>query len=408
MTAPTRRTGNRDALMALLAADRGIDRRKFLKGVGAGSLLMLGGPALLAACSRDGGNGGDGDRSFTFANWPLYIDNVEDGWFETTSLEDFTEETGIAVEYLEEVNDNVDWFAKVQAQLQAGENIGRDLVVLTDWMASRMINRGWLEELDHSKIPNMSNLEPALQSPAFDPDRTYSLPWQTGFTAIGYNPNLTGRELTSINDIFDPEFAGRVSLLTESRDTLGLVMIGMGIDPATFTMDELHAAIDKIRPYVENGHIRRFTGNDYADDLVAGNLAACFAWSGDIVQLQLDNPDLQFVFPEEGLILWADNMLIPKNATNIDEAHEWMNYVYQPTVAAKIASWVNYIPPVVGTKDALLHLAAEMEDDELAELADNPLIFPSDDVLSKAHIFRGMTEEEERDMDEAFQGLIGA
>lgn len=215
MTAPTRRTGNRDALMALLAADRGIDRRKFLKGVGAGSLLMLGGPALLAACSRDGGNGGDGDRSFTFANWPLYIDNVEDGWFETTSLEDFTEETGIAVEYLEEVNDNVDWFAKVQAQLQAGENIGRDLVVLTDWMASRMINRGWLEELDHSKIPNMSNLEPALQSPAFDPDRTYSLPWQTGFTAIGYNPNLTGRELTSINDIFDPEFAGRVSLLTE-------------------------------------------------------------------------------------------------------------------------------------------------------------------------------------------------
>ena len=408
MTAPTRRTGNRDALMALLAADRGIDRRKFLKGVGAGSLLMLGGPALLAACSRDGGNGGDGDRSFTFANWPLYIDNVEDGWFETTSLEDFTEETGIAVEYLEEVNDNVDWFAKVQAQLQAGENIGRDLVVLTDWMASRMINRGWLEELDHSKIPNMSNLEPALQSPAFDPDRTYSLPWQTGFTAIGSNPNLTGRELTSINDIFDPEFAGRVSLLTESRDTLGLVMIGMGIDPATFTMDELHAAIDKIRPYVENGHIRRFTGNDYADDLVAGNLAACFAWSGDIVQLQLDNPDLQFVFPEEGLILWADNMLIPKNATNIDEAHEWMNYVYQPTVAAKIASWVNYIPPVVGTKDALLDLAAEMEDDELAELADNPLIFPSDDVLSKAHIFRGMTEEEERDMDEAFQGLIGA
>jgi len=408
MTAPTRRTGNRDALMALLAADRGIDRRKFLKGVGAGSLLMLGGPALLAACSRDGGNGGDGDRSFTFANWPLYIDTVEDGWFETTSLEDFTEETGIAVEYLEEVNDNVDWFAKVQAQLQAGENIGRDLVVLTDWMASRMINRGWLEELDHSKIPNMSNLEPALQSPAFDPDRTYSLPWQTGFTAIGYNPNLTGRELTSINDIFDPEFAGRVSLLTESRDTLGLVMIGMGIDPATFTMDELHAAIDKIRPYVENGHIRRFTGNDYADDLVAGNLAACFAWSGDIVQLQLDNPDLQFVFPEEGLILWADNMLIPKNATNIDEAHEWMNYVYQPTVAAKIASWVNYIPPVVGTRDALLDLAAEMEDDELAELADNPLIFPSDDVLSKAHIFRGMTEEEERDMDEAFQGLIGA
>jgi len=395
--------------MALLAADRGIDRRKFLKGVGAGSLLMLGGPALLAACSRDGGNGGDGDRSFTFANWPLYIDVVEeDGWFETSSLEDFTEETGISVSYLEEVNDNTEWFAKVQAQLQAGQNTGRDLVALTDWMADRMIRLGWVEELDHSKIPNFSNLESALLNVPFDDGRKYTLPWQSGFTAIGYNPNLTGRELTKLEDIFDPAFSGRVSMLTESRDTLGLVMLTMGIDPATFTMDELHQAIAKIKPYVDNGHIRRFTGNDYADDLVNGNLAVCFAWSGDIVQLQLDNPDLQFLFPEEGLMLWSDNMLIPKGATNIDEAHEWMDFVYRPEVAAKIASWVNFIPPVVGTKDALLEIAEEMEDEELAELADNPLIFPSQEVLANTHPFRGMSEDEEREMDEAFQALIGA
>ena len=206
----------------------------------------------------------------------------------------------------------------MQARLQAGENVGRDLVVLTDWMASRMIN-GWLEELDHSKIPNMSNLEPALQSPAFDPDRTYSLPWQTGFTAIGYNPNLTGRELTSINDIFDPEFAGRVSLLTESRDTLGLVMIGMGIDPATFTMDELHAAIDKIRPSWKTG-TSGATGNDYADDLVAGNLAASSPGRATSSSCSSTTPTCSSCSPR-GLILWADNMLIPKNATNIDEAH---------------------------------------------------------------------------------------
>lgn len=408
MTGPNRRTGSRDALLAMLAADRGVDRRRFIKGMGAGGLLMLGGPALLAACAREGGGNGDGDRAFTFANWPLYIDQVEDGWFETSSIEDFTEETGITVNYLEEVNDNNDWFGKVQAQLQAGNNIERDLVALTDWMAARFIRLGWCEELDHTKLPNMSNLEPALQSPSFDPDRTYTLPWQTGNTAIGYNPELTGRELTSINDIFDPEFAGRVSLLTESRDTLGLVMLGMGIDPSTCTMEEIHAAIDKIQPYVDNGHIRRFTGNDYGDDLVSGNLAACFAWSGDVVQLQLDNPELQFLVPEEGLMLWADNMLIPKGSTNQDEAHEWMNFVYQPRVAAKIASWVNFIPPVVGTKEALLELADEIEDEDLAALADDPLIFPDEATLEKSFIFRGLDETEEREMDDAFQALIGA
>lgn len=406
MSAPTRRTGNRDALMALLAADRGIDRRKFIKGVGAGGLLMLGGPALLAACSREGG--GDGDRSFTFANWPFYIDQVEDGYFETSSLEDFEAETGIHVEYLEEVNDNTEWFAKVQAQLQAGENIGRDLVALTDWMAARFIRLGWVEELDHSKIPNISNLEPSLQSPPFDPERKYTLPWQTGNTAIGYNPELTGRELTSINDIFDPAFEGRVSMLTESRDTLGLVMLGMGIEPETCTMDDIHAAIDKIQPYVDSGHIRRFTGNDYGSDLVSGDLAACFAWSGDVVQLQLDNPNLQFLIPEEGLMLWADNMMIPKGSTNVDEAHEWMNFVYEPRVAAKIASWVNFIPPVAGTREALLELAEEIDDEELAALADDPLIFPDEETKAKSHIFRGLSEEEEREMDEAFQALIGA
>jgi spermidine/putrescine transport system substrate-binding protein len=412
MTAPVRRKGNRDALIALLAADRGIDRRKFLKGMGAGTLLALGGPALLAACSRDGsngtGNGGD-ERSLTFANWPLYIDVVEDDWWwETSSIDDFEAETGIKMNYLEEVNDNTEWFAKVQAQLSAGQPTGRDLAALTDWMVDRLIRLGWLEKLDHSKIPNIANLETALAEAPFDPDRTYSLPWQSGFTAIGYNPNLTGRELTSLEDIFDPAFAGRVAMLTESRDTLGLVMLTMGIDPATFTMDELHQAIDKIKPYVDSGHIRRFTGNDYADDLVNGNLAVCFAWSGDIVQLQYDNPDLQFLFPEEGLMIWSDNMVIPKGAQNVDEAHEWMNFVYRPDIAAKIAAWVNFIPPVKGTKEALLAAAEEMEDEELADLANNPLIFPSQDILANTHIFRGMTEDEEREMDEAFQALIGA
>jgi spermidine/putrescine transport system substrate-binding protein len=409
-----RRSGNRDAMLALLASVNGVDRRQFLKGVGAGGLLMLGGPALLAACSGTSADcefasTGTGDNTrLNFANWPFYIDSVEDGWFDTSSLDDFTAATGIEVNYLEEVNDNNEWFGRVQAQLTACVDIQRDLTVLTDWMAARFIRLGWAEEIDMSKIPNSVNLEESLRSPGFDPNRDFTLPWQTGLTAIGYNPNLTGGELSSINDIFDPSLSGRVAMLTEMRDTLGLVMLGMDIDPAEASVDDAQAAVDKIQPYVDNGHIRRFTGNDYGDDLVAGNLAACFAWSGDVVQLQLDNPDLEFLVPEEGLMLWADNMMIPAGAANVEAAHAYMDYVYDPVVAAKIASWVNFIPPVAGARDALLALAEEIEDEELAELADDPLIFPDEETLGKTHIFKALDEEEDREFNDLFQALIGA
>lgn len=374
---------------------------------------MLGGPALLAACADEAGceftSTGTGDNTaLNFANWPFYIDVVEDGWFETSSLEDFEAETNIEVNYLEEVNDNHEWFGKVQAQMAACADIQRDLTVLTDWMAARFIRLEWAHELDKSQLPNAGNLVAALQSPSWDSDRSFTMPWQSGMTAIGYNPDLTGGELSSINDIFDPSLAGRVSMLTESRDTLGLVMLGMGIDPAEATMDDIRAAIAKIQPFVDNGHIRRFTGNDYGDDLVAGNLAAAFAWSGDVIQLQLDNPELQFLVPDEGLMLWSDNMLIPQGAANVEAAHTYINYVYDPRVAAKIASWVNFIPPVTGTRDALLTLAEEIEDEELAELADDQLIFPNENTMAKTHIFRGLDEEEERELDEAFQALVGA
>lgn len=415
MTRPIpRRRGNRDALLTMLATNR-IDRREFLKRMGAGGVLMLGGPALLAACGDDAGadcefeSTGTGDNTtLNFANWPFYIDVVEDGWFETSSIDDFTEATGITVNYLEEVNDNNEWFGKVQAQLASCSDIERDLTVLTDWMAARFIRLGWAHPIDKSKIPNSANLAESLRSPGFDPERQFTLPWQTGLTAIGYNPELTGRELTSINDIWDPAFAGRVSLLTEMRDTLGLVMLGLGIEPAEATVEDAEAAVAKIQENVDNGHIRRFTGNDYGDDLVAGNLAACFAWSGDVVQLQADNPDLRFLVPDEGLMLWADNMIIPQGAANVEAAHQWMDYVYDPRVAAKIASWVNFISPVTGSREALLDLAGEMGDDELAALADDPLIFPDEATLAQTHIFKSLDDEEERQFNDLFQAVIGA
>jgi spermidine/putrescine transport system substrate-binding protein len=401
---------------------QGIDRREFLKKAGGTGLFILGGSALLAACGVDGsettttlastGTTGTtaaaGTKKLVVANWPFYIDpGGDDSYFETSTLDDFMAETGIELEYIEEVNDNDGFFGKYQAPLSAGDNIGRDIAVLTDWMAARFIRLGWVDEINKANVPNAANLVDALKSPGFDPDRTYTLPWQSGFTAIGYNPALTGGELSSVNDIFDPAIAGSVSLLTEMRDTLGLVMLGMGLDPATFTMDEARQAMDKIQENVDNGQIRQFLGNDYTGELASGNLAAAFAWSGDIIQLQIDNPDLQFLIPDEGLMLWSDNMLIPKGATNKSEAEAFMNYFYDPVVAAKAESWINYISPVSGAQDALRQLGVEMDDEELAGIADDPLIFPDEATLAKTHIFRDLSEEEEIELNDLFAAVTG-
>ncbi len=419
---PPRRKGSLDAALAAMQSSN-IDRRRFLKHLGGGALL-LGGGSLLAACGVEGTSdttvattaaGGATTTAapatpteLNFANWPFYIDVTEDGYFETTSLEDFEAETGIKVNYIEEINDNDEFFGKVQAPLSQGQDIERDIAVLTDWMAARFIRLGWVEELDKTNIPNASNLVAALQSPGFDPERTYTLPWQSGLTAIGYDPNMTGRELTSINDIFDPAFAGKVTMLTEMRDTLGLVMLGLGIDPAQATVDDAKAATDRIAEAVAAGQIRSFTGNEYTVDLASGDAWVSFAWSGDVIQLQADNPDLQFLIPDEGLMLWSDNMLIPKGAANKLAAEMYMNYVYDPRVAAKIESWVNFICPVAGAADAMRELGAEIGDDDLVALADDALIFPDDATLAKTNVFKGLDEDEERQFNELFQAVIGA
>ena len=308
----------------------GLTRRRFLRNVGLG----VGGGALLAACgiggetepAPNGEAAPDDDEvggEFNFANWPFYIDVEED---EETSptLQQFEEEYGVTVNYLEEVNSNDEWFARFRTQLQQGEDIGRDMTVLTDWMAARLISFGWVEEIDEANVPNSANLLPALQDVAFDPGRRRSHTWQSGLTGIGYNPELTGRELFSINDLFEDDLAGRVTFLTEMRDTMALVLASIGADPADHTFAEYEEAIEKVRDAAERGQIRAFTGNEYAADLAAGNIAACMAWSGDIIQLQFDNPDLEFVVPAEGANLWSDNMVIPAGAqTPIHDHLAW-------------------------------------------------------------------------------------
>jgi spermidine/putrescine transport system substrate-binding protein len=378
-----------------------------------GGAALLGG-GLLSACGADPGgtteadsgeeveDRSDEDLTLNFSNWQLYIDVDEEDANLRPTLEQFTEETGVTVNYTEDINDNDSFYARISPQLRAGQDTGRDLMALTDWMAGRLIRQEFVQEINKDNTPNFpGNLLPALQNPSWDEERSFSAPWQSGFAGIAYNGAITG-EVRTIDELLSREdLRGRVTALLEWRDTVGLIMLGQGVDiSGDFTDDEFQAGIDALQKSVDAGQIRQFTGNEYSEGLASGDIAACFAWSGDVIQLQLDNPDLQFVIPEAGCTLWSDNMLIPVLAQHKKNAELLMNHYYDPGVAAELAAWVNYISPVDGAQEAMLELDPE--------LAENQLIFPTDETLERAYVFRGLTEEEEQSFTQAFNTVIGA
>jgi spermidine/putrescine transport system substrate-binding protein len=388
-----------------------ITRRQLLRRAAAGG-VTLSLPAFLAACGGDGGIEGQGaDTSaatttvaqelkdkLVFANWPLYIDVNEDT-NERPTLAQFTEETGVEVEYIEEVNDNEEWFGKYQAQLAAGDSIGRDIVVLSDWMAARMVRLGYVQKIDKEAIPNASNLQDALANPGWDPGREFSMPWQSGLTGIAYNKKELPDGVTTIDQLLtDPKLKGKVTVLTEMPDCMGHMISATGGDPAAVTEESFAAGIEMLQAAVDSEQIRRFTGNDYGDDLSSGNVVAAMAWSGDIVQLQLDNPNLEFVIPESGAHIWTDNMLVP-NGGDVFTASTYMNFVYDPAVAAEIEAYVNFICPVDGAQDEIRAI-----DESLAE---NPLIFPDSETLANTWIFDAEAADN-TEYKEQFQAVIGA
>jgi spermidine/putrescine transport system substrate-binding protein len=387
---------------------REISRRQLLRLGGAGALSM-GAAGLLAACGSgsalSGGtktvskvipNGKLGTQ-LNFSNWPLYID-VSHGKHPT--LEHFQKQFGVHVKYTEEINDNTEFFGKVHQQLANGSSGGRDIIVMTDWMAGKMIKLGYIQKLNKAALPNVQkNLIPALQHIDFDPHRDYSVPWQSGQTGLIIRKDKVG-DVKSVNEIFNPKYKGKVTMLTEMRDSVGLTMLGMGNDPTTGTLDQMLAAVDKINKYVKNGQIRRFTGNDYLKDLPNGDSWIVYGWSGDAVQLQSDNKNIQFVHPEEGFMLWTDNMLVPVGAPHPYTAEVFMNWIYQPKVEAPIEDYVNYVPPVAGTKQALEKIDPGV--------ANNPLIFPTPAVLAKGHAFKQLSPSDEDKLNSAFQQVIGA
>ncbi|HKX47675.1 MAG TPA: spermidine/putrescine ABC transporter substrate-binding protein [Gaiellaceae bacterium] len=366
------------------------------RGAAGGALLAF--PSILAACGGgDGGGGDDGGELATvlnFSNWPLYIDVDK-----PTTLQKFTQQTNIKVNYFEDINDNAEYFAKVQGPLSQGNSIDRDIFVFTDnsRFPGLLVSQGWVEELDKDLIPNITNLVDAQASPPFDPDRTYSLPWQSGMTGIAWNEDVTG-PVTSVQQLLeDPKLKGKVTMLQELADSVGLVMLQNGDDPGAVTDDTFNAAIDTVQAAVDSGQIRRFTGNDYTQQLTNGDLAAAVAWSGDVVQLLADNPRLKWAIPESGGMIWTDNMLIPTGGS-APTASTYMNFVYDPVIAAQIAAYVNYVTPVKGAREEL----AKSD----PETAGNPLIFPDDDTLAQVKQFDSEALDNEEYIT-LWQGVLG-
>jgi spermidine/putrescine transport system substrate-binding protein len=326
-----------------------------------------------------------------FSNWPLYIDRKV--------IRDFNRRFDAKLHYVEDINDNNEFFGKVRQELEQGRPTGRDLVALTDWMAARWIRLGYLEPIDKRNIPNVeANMIDGLRRPVFDRDRKFTAPWQSGITGLGYNRKEVG-ELRSMEQLFDPKYKGRVSFLSDARDSASLVMLMDGVKPEEAGLDEVMAAIDRIDEANGAGQIRRFTGNDYTTDLTKGNVVIAMAYAADLIQLKADNPNLDFAVPEQGAVRWSDNMMIPAKAEHPYGAEVWMNYVYEPEVAARITAYVGSISPVDGIQDLVAKKAPE--------LAENPLVFPDAETQSRLSGYPDLSPADERQMNERFAEVTG-
>ena len=290
-----------------------------------------------------------------FGNWPIYIDINEDTGGHPT-LDAFTQQTGIQVSYQEDINDNTEFFGKIQPDLAAGRSTGYDVIVPSDWMVAKMIRLGYLEPLDKSLLPNFqANAQDIFLNPWYDPGNQYSIPWQAGLVGIGYNPKLTGRDITSFNDLLDPAFAGRVGMFSEMIDTMSMTLLSLGVHPQDATLADVQAAQQKLLDAAQSGQFRSFYGNDYYDALASGDVALTMAWSGDISQMQLyDNPDVKFVVPQEGGLMFVDNMVIPNGAEHPGDAYALMDYWYTLDAAVPLTEYIGYYSPVKGVADRVL------------------------------------------------------
>jgi spermidine/putrescine transport system substrate-binding protein len=396
-----------------------ISRRSALRGAG-----LLGASAVLAACGVSGTSEDKQPQAsgfwasqtkagvLDFANWPLYMDQEKvGGKVIYPSLQDFTKETGIKVNYKEVINANESFLGKISPSLKAGQPTGWDLMVITNGtQLDRLLRQKFLVELDQSKLPNFQkNADPSIKNPSYDPGNKYTIAWQSGLTGLAYNPKLTKRPITSINDLFDPAFKGKITMFGDSEDFPTMMMIGLGIDPVTSTEEDWKRTAEEMKKL--KPQLRGFIDNaGEADVLSSGNAWISMAYSGDIYILNNSgSPDIKFVVPKEGAALWTDNMMIPKGAKHPLDAITYMDYVYRPDVAAKLAEYIAYITPVPAAKEQLQAKAAKAKGEDKATLdglISSPLVFPSEADLAKAKRYRTLSVAEEQVWNRIFQPII--
>ncbi|MFF7902416.1 PotD/PotF family extracellular solute-binding protein [Streptomyces sp. NPDC088817] len=386
-----------------------LSRRSLLRALGGTAAIgALAGCGVPAAYVQPGDraipDASATDHRLNWANWPLYIDTDDKHPNRRPTLEAFEKRTGIAVDYVEEINDNDEFFGKISPSLMNHQDPGRDLIVISDWLCARFVRLGWVQEMDRARQPQVAKyLDPLLRDPAFDPGRRFTMPYQSGITGIAYNRRKLGREIRQVSDLWAKDLKGRVTLLSGLDEAFALLMQADGVDITKWRTRDFDKVCDQVERQVHNGQIRRFTGNDYTKDLVSGDVLACQAYSGDVIQLQADNPDIRFVVPEEGAELWSDSWMIPNRAGHKANAERLIDYYYDPEVAAELATWVNYVCPVPAAQGVL----ADSKDKDTAELAENPLIFPDATMRERLAIARDMSSEERVDFAKRWNAIVG-
>jgi spermidine/putrescine transport system substrate-binding protein len=376
-----------------------ISRRRALQiAAAAGAAAFLGGTtAARVAAQSPAAVGG----SFRMATWLGYMDYDENGY--SPSLEKFQADTGVTVDYQEAVEGNEEFFAAdLQGPLSNGLPTGWDLVVLTDEMSQRLVSYGWLEPIDGAGPNYPANLLDIYQSREWDPGNVYAAPYVSGMTGLGYDQNVTG-PLTNLDILFAPDYAGRLTYLTEFRDTVGLSALRLGIDPSTITEDQFQAALTPVQEAVDNGTVRQITGNSYVNDMAAGDVVLAAAWSGDIagtlVPAQTDAQDFQWTLADQGGMLWTDNMSIPKGAANKAQAQAFINWYYTPENAATIGAFILYVVPVKGADEAMVAVDPT--------LATNTLLFPDEAMRQRLYQFRSLDLDTAQAWTNAFNKVIG-
>lgn len=368
-----------------------IDRRQFLgRGAAAAAALALG-PSILAACGSKTGPPGPVPNALRISNWSFYM---ADGF-----IAEFQNKTGITVDYKEDFNDNEEWFARVKEPLSRKQDIGADLVVPTSFMAGRLYSLGWLNNFDAANVPNLKNMRPDLLNSSVDPGRKFSAPYMSGLVGLGYNRAITGRDIKTIDDLWDPVFKGKVSLFADAQDGLGMIMLSQGNSPENPTTEAVRKAVDLVKHQKDKGQLRRFTGNDYTNELAVGNIAVGQAYSGDVVQLQAENPDLQFVIPQTGGTSFTDTMVIPYTTKHQDWSETWINYVYDRPNYAKLIAHTKYVPVLSNMADDLNKIDPK--------LAANPLINPPQSVLDNVKSWPALSDQQTQEFNKMYAAVTG-